>query len=422
MLALLKTPLAEGGTHFPTLWLAGALIAAVAGIISRRPDAVFHAQFFAEDGTVWFADAYNHGWWRVLFEPYQGYISILPRLAGSVALLFPVVYAPLVENLIAIAIQALPVLILLSSRSQRFGPLRYRASLAVIYLILPNTREMMGIVTTSQWILGLCALLLFLAFAPTSAWTRLWQAAFLLLCSLSGPFCLFLFPISVVLLRGWRGKDRWYRIMTAIFLLGFAVQLGMFLLHQSSRHQNIRLGASPEMFLRILGGQIYLGTLLGSNVLAVLLSFRTLALIALAGSTLIIVCALNSSTEMRALLVFAAMAFAASLSHPVAFPASGETAWEVLAGRAPANHYWFLPSLAFAWSLAWCLFCRKQALQVVAGFLFIVMLLGVVRDYRYPPFPDLGFAQYVQALPKAPQEGLTIPENPAGWRLHLAKR
>ncbi len=43
------------------LFWAAAIVATAALLILRRPDAVLHAQFWAEDGVVWFADAYNFG-------------------------------------------------------------------------------------------------------------------------------------------------------------------------------------------------------------------------------------------------------------------------------------------------------------------------------------------------------------------------
>jgi hypothetical protein len=30
-------------------------------IALRRPDALFHPQFYGEDGAIWFAEAYNYG-------------------------------------------------------------------------------------------------------------------------------------------------------------------------------------------------------------------------------------------------------------------------------------------------------------------------------------------------------------------------
>src|SRR5580704_15197224 len=70
-------------------------LVACALIVSRRPDAIFHAQFFAEDGHVWFADAYNYGWLHALFRSQDGYYQVLPRLIASLALLVPMTAAPL---------------------------------------------------------------------------------------------------------------------------------------------------------------------------------------------------------------------------------------------------------------------------------------------------------------------------------------
>ncbi|HEU5341048.1 hypothetical protein, partial [Edaphobacter sp.] len=117
-------------------------LAACVIVISRRPDSVFHAQFYGEDGAIWFAQAYNWGPWRPFYWSYNGYLHLLPRVAAAAALLVPLQHAPLIENLVAISFEALPVNLLLSSRSSAWGTLRFRIALAAIYLVLPNTGEM----------------------------------------------------------------------------------------------------------------------------------------------------------------------------------------------------------------------------------------------------------------------------------------
>src|ERR1039457_6186574 len=90
-------------------WQHGAIsLFACAILAARRPDAIFHSQFYAEDGHVWFADAYNLGWWPALFRTWTGYFLTLPRLAAALALLVPLLRAPLLLNIVAICIQALP--------------------------------------------------------------------------------------------------------------------------------------------------------------------------------------------------------------------------------------------------------------------------------------------------------------------------
>jgi hypothetical protein len=53
-------------------WQIVGFSLAIALVISRQPSALFHPQFFAEDGHVFFADAYNFGWFVSLFRTYSG--------------------------------------------------------------------------------------------------------------------------------------------------------------------------------------------------------------------------------------------------------------------------------------------------------------------------------------------------------------
>jgi hypothetical protein len=155
------------------LWThLGIFLCACLVITLRRPDCVTHAQFFAEDGAIWFGQTYNYGPLKSLFWTYNGYFQTLTRLAAATALLVPFRYAPLVENLIGIAIAAIPVNLLLSRRSAAWGTMRFRLVLAALYLLLPNTREMIGCLTNSQGILALCAFLILTAEPPDSVRER----------------------------------------------------------------------------------------------------------------------------------------------------------------------------------------------------------------------------------------------------------
>src|SRR5664280_1995630 len=56
-------------------WHVLAFFTAAGLVVSRQPDAILHAQFFAEDGHVWFADAYNRGWFTSLSRTQDGYFQ-----------------------------------------------------------------------------------------------------------------------------------------------------------------------------------------------------------------------------------------------------------------------------------------------------------------------------------------------------------
>src|SRR4051794_11129497 len=198
------------GVYLPSLLLI-FFIAAIA-VISRRPDAVFNPQFFAEDGNVWFADAYNDGWARALAITHTGYFQTLPRLGAALALAVPLQHAPLVMNLVGLVLQVAPAVFLLSVRSEHWAPLRFRVLMALAYLALPNTSELNVSITEAQWHLALLACLVVLSRAPESRAGFAFDLTVLALCGLTGPFCIVLFPVAFLV--WWKERTRWHLAAT----------------------------------------------------------------------------------------------------------------------------------------------------------------------------------------------------------------
>ena len=361
-------------------WQHGLVfLLACAVIVSRRPDAVFHAQFYAEDGHVWFADAYNLGWWHALFRAQDGYFQTFPRLAAALSLLAPLALAPMVLNLAALAVQALPVNLLLWSRSSAWGSLRFRALLAIAYLALPNSREMTIAVTSSQWLLALSAFLVLAASPPAGATERAVDLVVLALCGLTGPFCFFLLPIAAFI--AWRRGGHWSWIKTGVLFTLALVQAWGLLMIDAGGRSHAALGASPALFLRILGGQVYFAALLGGNDLAANSShtvFVLLVLAVIAGTSLVAYCFVHTSFSMRLFFVLTAMFLIASLISPAAYPPPGVTRWQLLA-EASGIRYWFFPTLACVWSVLWASRSRIEVLQAVSIVLLCVMCFGIVR-------------------------------------------
>ena len=91
-------------------------LAAVALVVSRRPEGITNPQFWAEDGKVWFAQAYNEGALSALLSPWTGYAQTFSRLVAAASLMVPFRHAPLVFNVAAVLAQALAPFFLASSR------------------------------------------------------------------------------------------------------------------------------------------------------------------------------------------------------------------------------------------------------------------------------------------------------------------
>jgi|SRR5271165_6523884 len=62
----------------PSVFWAAAIFVTAALLFLRRPDALLHAQFWAEDGVVWFADSYNFGALKALLRARDGYLQTIP--------------------------------------------------------------------------------------------------------------------------------------------------------------------------------------------------------------------------------------------------------------------------------------------------------------------------------------------------------
>ncbi len=403
--------------HFLVFLLACAVL------ISRRPDGLFHAQFYAEDGHIWFANAYDLGWWRSLFLPYEGYFQTFPRLGAGLALLAPLALAPLVMNLLAFAAQALPVNLLLSSRSTAWGSLRFRAALAFLYVALPNCTDVSLGITESQWLLAFCAFLLLFAAPPQGGAGRVFDIALLVLSGLTGPFCIFFMPVAVAMAR--KRSDSWRWAPVGVLAPCSALQAWALLFIAPSSRPHYALGADPAMFMRILGGNIFVGALVGHNRLAMTPGTGIQALLVCAtvlGIAITTAGFLKSDFPTKSLLVVSGALLMASLVTSTTTPPQGVTVWEILAATAGGARYWFFPSLAFAWTLLRCARDGTRALRWLAVIMLCILSVSVPFRWRRWVMPDMHYAKYAALFEAAPAGTVfTIPENPDGWSIRLIR-
>lgn len=391
-------------------------------IVSRRPDAIFHAQFYAEDGHFWFAEAYNLGWWPALFHTFGGYFQPLPRLVASLALLAPLSTVPLLFNLIAILFRVVPVNLLLIPRSSTWGSLRFRVLLAAMYLVLPNCNEVSYGLTNAQWPLALSAFLLLVAPTPGSNAGRLSDFLIMLLCGATGPFCIFLLPIAIFL--AWKHRDYWRRVPVVIFTVCCMVQSWAMLFLAPAARAHRTLGASPQLLGRLLASQVYLSTLLGSNGLSARPGFWftfILVCVAIGATAFVVICSLQLPLEMKLFLIFATAVSAAGLMNPFEWDHPTVSIWNVYAG-VPGLRYWFYLTLAFAWVLLFGSRSLIAPVKVVATTLLCLMCFGIVRDWHHRTLNETNFAESVKYFEAAPAGAIvTISEQPLGWNMKLVK-
>lgn len=129
------------GTHRRWL-LAFSLAMVVFGLIYvRDPRYFIQPRFWAEEGTLHFAYSYGHGWIASLLQPQVGYLNFWPNLATKLATLVPLETAPLITTWMALGVQLIPAILILSSNSSLWHGWRRKLLGIAIVLFIPLTQE-----------------------------------------------------------------------------------------------------------------------------------------------------------------------------------------------------------------------------------------------------------------------------------------
>lgn len=394
-----------------------------AALVSRNPHVLLPAQFWAEDGSIFYQQAHHLGFVHTLVVPYAGYLHLFPRLVAGVSLFAPLSFAPLVFNLAALTAQCLPAIYLCSSRMQELGPLRLRVLLAFLYVGVPNVAKIHGNLTNAQWHLAVLSFLILIALPPKSLAATVFDVTALLLGALTGPFCILLMPVAVLVATVRR--ERWRTKQIGILSAGAVIQ-GVTLMLNGRPHMQTGLGASLSRFSRILAFQVFVPVFRGTNnsaefarrpLLLLVLSYLLTAL-GLAVLTYVFV---RGGLEIRCMLLFAAVVLAASLASPLASP--NEPQWEALQRPGSTHRYWYVPELAVAAATVWIATMRTHKILRIAGAVLVgIMILVDVVNWRLPALPNLHFDAYADTFQSLPVgSAIRIPISPSGWFVELTK-
>jgi hypothetical protein len=394
-------------------------LAAFVIVVSRRPDAVLNPQFYAEDGMVWYPDAYRFGLHSYLI-PVAGYLHVLIRTVALFAVLVPFSLAPLVMNVCAIAIQILPLNLFLSSR---FSRIKFRTRLlgCALYLAIPNSWEINANITNVQWHLALLACLVLLAQPSKEKLWRIFDAMVLVLISFSSPIGILLVPMAAVL--WWKLREPRSAVCLALVMPGALVESLVSLLSQT--RQVAPLGADFYRLVTILGNQIFFSALFGFTTQYWFSRnghFVIAVIAAIVGMAVICYALLYSPVELKVFILFCLAVLALGLARPLAGPPVYPQ-WSYLCIPGRATRYYFFPMLAFFSSLFWI---AGQGSPKWLRYFVIVLLsflpFGIVHDWRYPAYADLDFQHYAAQFEQAPVgTKITIPINP-NMNMEITKR
>lgn len=394
------------------------LLAVVFGalLLSRRPAVLLDAAFWAEDGWVWYPEAYSLGW-HSLLKPVAGYLQTLSRLVALAAQAVPLAWAPTVFAAASLVIQALPAAFLVSPRMDRAWPsLWARLLFALIYVALPNSYEVYVNLTNAQWNLAVLAFLVLVSRSPEGWPGRVFDTVVLIVSGLSGPLCLLLVPVAAW--KAFEDRNRTSAWRLAAMLAAALVQGGLVLATGGSRSP-APLGAGPRTFARIASMQIFIGALLGRPAMewfhgtALWTSNIGPALITAAGLAFVGLAVVRRPGLLRQGCLFAALLLGAALLRPQV--SNTEAQWPLLTIPGVGNRYYYIPMLAWVGALFALAADRFRPLRWTAVGLLMLLAVGIPVAWRQPGMPATNFAEAARAFALAPPgTRMEFPVHPLG--------
>lgn len=404
-------------------WLTIVLTLALCALIIalRKRGSFLNAQFWAEDGLIWFQQAYDNGFWRTIFEPYSGTISVVTRMAGYLATQVPLLYAPLLFNVAALLGHLLPVLIINSARFRHIVRYRVIALLAsLMYVCVTNAGEVFLNLANIQWHLGVAAFLVLISAAPKRLIGKIFDTAVLVATGLTGPLSITLVPVAFVI---------WWRNRTASSLRNFTIIAATALVQVFSLlvlAPGERGGSTPMSIVNLIKmwvGQIFTAGTIGEQYIYTFYSNISLYVVFAIGVAIIIYAVRKGPSWIRYAWIFALTLF--TLTVPSLHPVNNTDVWALLTQMGAGRRYWYIIILAWLATLLWtALAARNMLMRTVCGLLMLLFVfVGVPGSWKIPPWPDKNYRHYVHEFNKLKTgQKMVIPINPDGWAIHVRKR
>lgn len=396
-----------------------AFVVALLVMVARRPDIVSNARLWAEDGGVYFANAYNDGRWATLLRPFGGYLQLFPRAVFDLATLLPIGAVPAFAVWIALAVRAALTAFLFSSR---FSWIDWRAKVALsaYFLLMPNLADVHANITNTHWYLGLYLLAVIVADPPRVLPWKIHDWLVLVGAGLTGPMVILLAPALIIRLIAQRQGPAARRTFAGVGLALALLQLVLLAVNRDGGHDFIYL-PSALSFLQMLGSRIFLGFLTpvrwSTALAAPAVALPTVAIGLIVTAAVVV----SGSWRARSVALVPLLILIASFYTPIF---SGlTTQWLSLPGSTQSG-YFVVANVAWAATLT--IFVTTTlprlsnvvlaAVALVAGFL-------ILFDFTLPAVdgPDFG-PQAARIAAAAPGETVSIPIAPRGWEMVLVRR
>ena len=167
--------------------------------VVRGADRLFTPQFWAEDGAVFFQEAYHYPFFNSVLRGYNGYYHLIPRVIAEFATLFRLELAPTVFVLASFACVVFTCAFFLSDAFSWFIPnVVYRATYCILLAAIPANDEIFLRFVNMQWYLSIICFLLLLMQIPEGLLGRIYYIIGWFILAFTVPYSIIFTPWLVL--------------------------------------------------------------------------------------------------------------------------------------------------------------------------------------------------------------------------------
>lgn len=232
--------------------------------LARQPQIPSWATVWQEDGAIFYSDAWNGAALPAIFEPYNSYLHVVPRIVAAVVALFPLELAAIGLSVgAAVIVAALGIYVFFASAAV-FRTLWARMAMAVAIVLLPaGGYETNANIANLHWYLIYAMFWVFVANPRTRRGVAL-GGLITAAAVLSDPQAALLLPLVLRRVLDNR-RERIGLVIPGIFAACLVLQLviGVFQ-EQTGRNASSSLGDLPGIYaLRVAGSTLVGDAFLG---------------------------------------------------------------------------------------------------------------------------------------------------------------
>ncbi len=392
------------------LFALAALINVVA-LYYRYPDSFCHPQFYAEEGSIFFTDAYHEGWGS-LFNTTNGYFHLFPRMISLLSLSagIPYLFLPAIFNYACLLVYFLLWYFIFTRLDL---PLFTRFFFSLTIILVPVGNEIGMNLTNIQWYLALFPVILLCGKSPQHKWQRYGDRLLLLFCAFTGPYVMVMFPVFLCSIF-FKEKKHAQLYPFFIICLAGAIACAISLIEYGTIERaegEFRL--MNYAFVQIFFYQ-YFFPLLSIEMYN---APKWLVLVLSAGSVLLFFFLMQRIIRSKNQVAF--VSFACSLAFFIVTSISYRKDPFHMSPIDNCIRNFFLPMVFLLWALL--AMTRFNGIKIIAwSGIFAWFALQTVLFIPPRRFRDLGWSAYAKKIDSC--DSLTIPIHPEGWKMELKKQ